>query len=360
MRARLSHYFPSIPALALYAATVVSEVPVIFTRMIVILIPAAILFVIKGGSPNDAWDYTELALIPTGWAILALITPLGGGWWWRTNLGGREPSTRERDAYRTALDELHAQADPPIPGAVQLVRARHPTPRRQRLRQHPRPFPRPAGNPLPHGRGRARARTPQHQRRPPHRRPNRLLINPIPLRGPEPREARRGVTVETRVLLTITLVGIVIWTSNRLLRFASGGFGLRLLAPFWGSYWREREYLADKFAASLGQAEDLADFLEVYALMHDQPVPLIWLTEHTHPPTELRVDRLRTLPSSPGAVVAEAPEPVNAAPTGPPAAGPDGPALTEPATSTGRSLTSAGQALPSPRQPRTIKTRCDI
>ncbi len=27
--------------------------------------------------------------------------------------------------------------------------------------------------------------------------------------------------------------------------------------------------------------------------MHDHPVPFIWLTEHTHPPTELRVDRLR-------------------------------------------------------------------
>jgi Zn-dependent protease with chaperone function len=61
----------------------------------------------------------------------------------------------------------------------------------------------------------------------------------------------------------------------------------------WGSYWREREYLADGYAASVGQAHELADFLELHALVHDHPVPFIWLTEHTHPPTELRIDRLR-------------------------------------------------------------------
>ena len=77
------------------------------------------------------------------------------------------------------------------------------------------------------------------------------------------------------------------------LRFARGGLGLRFLAPAWGSYWREREYTADQYAANLGQADELADFLEVHALIHDHPVPFIWLTEHTHPPTELRIDQLR-------------------------------------------------------------------
>jgi hypothetical protein len=43
----------------------------------------------------------------------------------------------------------------------------------------------------------------------------------------------------------------------------------------------------------LGQAEELADFLENHALIYDHPVPYIWLTEHTHPPVELRIDRLR-------------------------------------------------------------------
>jgi len=175
---------------------------------------------------------------------------------------------------------------------------------------------------------------------------NRLPINPLPVRQKQPRDGQTLVVTESRLLLTITLVGLILWTGRKIVAFAAGGFGLRLLGPFWGSYWREREYLADQYAANLGQAEELADFLEIHALMHDQPVPLIWLTEHTHPPSELRIDRLRTLPATTGALVAEAPEPVNAAPTGPPAAGPDRPALTEPDTSTERSLTAAGQALP--------------
>ena len=29
--------------------------------------------------------------------------------------------------------------------------------------------------------------------------------------------------------------------------------------------------------------------------MHDHPVPFIWLTEHTHPPTELRIQALLQL-----------------------------------------------------------------
>jgi Zn-dependent protease with chaperone function len=75
--------------------------------------------------------------------------------------------------------------------------------------------------------------------------------------------------------------------------FAKGGLGLWITSPLWGRYWRAREYKADQYAAHLGQADELADFLEIHALLHDHPVPFIWMTEHTHPPTELRIDRLR-------------------------------------------------------------------
>src|SRR5207245_931879 len=100
-------------------------------------------------------------------------------------------------------------------------------------------------------------------------------------------------SAEDRVTLTITVMGALVWLLRKTLAFAKGGLALRLLAPFWGSYWREREYLADRFAARLGQGDELADFLEIYALAHDHPVPFIWLTEHTHPASELRLDRLR-------------------------------------------------------------------
>ena len=60
----------------------------------------AVLLIIKGENPADADGLIELALIPTAWALLALVTPFGGGWW-AQNLGGREPSERERIAYGT-------------------------------------------------------------------------------------------------------------------------------------------------------------------------------------------------------------------------------------------------------------------
>ena len=114
---------------------------------------------------------------------------------------------------------------------------------------------------------------------------------------------------------TVTLFGAVLWVLRRLVRFAQGGLGLRFFGPVWGGYWREREYTADQYAARLGQAEELADFLEVHALLHDHPVPFVWLTEHTHPPTELRIDRLRKTGHSP--TPASAPATPPPAPRGP-------------------------------------------
>jgi hypothetical protein len=176
---------------------------------------------------------------------------------------------------------------------------------------------------------------------------NRLVINSPPwARDREPREHHVEIGADDRVALTVTFVGALIWAARRLWRFAKGSFALRLLGPFWGSYWREREYMADSFAAGLGEAAALADFLEIHALVHDQPVPFIWLTEHTHPPSELRIGRLRAASTGGGHQVAEGPEPVKGAPAGPPAAGPDGPPLTEPDPSASGSLTAAGRALP--------------
>jgi hypothetical protein len=106
--------FPSIPALALYAAALVAEIPVVFARMLLTLAAVALVLLLKGESPQAAEGLVELALIPTGWAVLALITPFGGGWWWRANMGGRDPSERERTAYRDALDLLLHHATQPV------------------------------------------------------------------------------------------------------------------------------------------------------------------------------------------------------------------------------------------------------
>jgi hypothetical protein len=105
---------PSIPAFALYAGTLLVEAPVIFTRMLLTLAAAAIVLLIKGESPGGAEALAELALIPTSWAIFALLTPFGGGWWWRANMGGRDPSERERVAYHDAIQLLQAYATEPL------------------------------------------------------------------------------------------------------------------------------------------------------------------------------------------------------------------------------------------------------
>jgi Zn-dependent protease with chaperone function len=104
-----------------------------------------------------------------------------------------------------------------------------------------------------------------------------------------PRESRDDLD---RTWFAILAVARVL---AKIASFARGGLGLRITGPVLARYWREREYTADQYAASLGQADELADFLEIHALIHDHPVPFIWLTEHTHPPTELRIDRLRNL-----------------------------------------------------------------
>jgi hypothetical protein len=56
---------------------------------------------------------------------------------------------------------------------------------------------------------------------------------------------------------------------------ASGYISLGRSSGATGAAGHGREYKADEYAASLGQAEELADFLEIHALIHDHPVPFI-------------------------------------------------------------------------------------
>jgi len=292
---RLSSFrFPSLPALALYAATLLSEAPVIFMRMLTVLVVVVLWRLVKGDSLGGAESFVDLALIPTGWSILALITPVGGGWWWRQNMGGREPSERERIAYQDALELLHHRGGEPLvlPSEWFVI-------------DSPQPDAAVCGSALMLSRGLLEgeyvaavlAHELGHLASSDGRLTaalNRLIIHPPPRAEREEGQGRDLVIVGgDRALLTMTFFGGLLWLARSAVAFAKGGFALKLLAPAWGSYWREREYAADLYAGALGQAEELADFLEVHALIHDHPVPFIWLSEHSHPPTELRVDRLR-------------------------------------------------------------------
>ncbi len=285
---------PSPSTLALFVATVIAEVPVIIARMVLTFAVLVLVLLIKGEPLGGAEGLAELALIPTGWSVLALMTPFGGGWWWAQNMGGRDPSQREQLAYQDAIEHLQTQApqglrlpgfwfvlDEPLPDAAVCGNTLMLSRGLLESEYLPAVLAHELGH-LDSSDGKLTAAI------------NRLIINPLP----KTREKQSGqhdlvVTGGDRLLLTITAFGAVLWVLRLIVRFAQGGLGLRIMAPGWGSYWRQREYTADEHAARLGQGEELADFLETHALIHDHPVPFIWLTEYTHPPTELRIDRLR-------------------------------------------------------------------
>jgi Zn-dependent protease with chaperone function len=73
---------------------------------------------------------------------------------------------------------------------------------------------------------------------------------------------------------------------------STGALGVWITRTPWAAYWRAREFQADQYAAKLGQAQALARFLDTNALENDLPIPFMWLTEHAHPATEHRIDRL--------------------------------------------------------------------
>ena len=289
--ARLRQGF-SPAALVMYAATLTLELPVVVLRLLLAYILALIALAITGHPAIDANTLSLVALLPTLWSVLALAWPGGSGWWWRQQIGGRRPSQREQLAYHDALELLRDNTREPLtePGMWFVL-------------DTPEPDAAVLGNTLMLSRGLLESphlpavlahelghlATPDGQVTAAL---NRLVIHPA-IYDPEPQERhhRRQPPLDDELFI---LIAVAVWAAKKLLAFLRGGLGLYLLHPIWGHYWRRREYTADQHAATLGQADELADFLEIHALLHDHPIPYIWLTDHTHPPTELRIDQLRT------------------------------------------------------------------
>lgn len=325
----------SLDSLAMYTLALVSEIPVIFARCIICYAITSIVMKVEGRSILAAAPWTKVGLIATLFSMLGLIVPFGSGWWWKQRSGGRRPSRREQLAYEDAIELLQAQTRAPLPLPKSWFVIDVPTPDaavygRTLMLSHglleshylPAVIAHELGHlATPDGRLTAAI--------------NRLVLfhRPVPRREPGRYEATQPyrsfplVVSDERVIRTIFILSVSSWTLRLIARLINGGLGLRLTTPLWGAYWRTREYKADHYAAMLGQTEDLAEFLENHALIHDHPIPFIWLTEHSHPPIELRIEKLRN--HTPG-VVAGRSEPVKGTPSGPPPAGPDGLPLTEP------------------------------
>jgi Zn-dependent protease with chaperone function len=300
----------SLGSLVMYALALVAELPVILARFLLTTVAAIVVLELQG-HPNGNPSWAQLALIPTAWSMLAMLTPVGSAWWWRTRAGGRDPSTREQVAYDDAVELLQAHSTRPLA-----------LPARWFVLDIPQPDAAVCGNALMLSRGLLEsealpavlAHELGHLATPDWRLTaalNRLVVFSSPL-GPtaeeqreRPRERRRVEEPEREARDDAELLWrgmlLVLRVLAKIAVFAKGGFGLRVTGPILGRYWRQREYKADEYTASLGQADELADFLEIHALIHDHPVPFIWLSEHTHPPAELRIDRLLSLNPPSGA-----------------------------------------------------------
>ncbi len=290
----------------LYICTVALQFISGFIRWSLASFSLWLVFTILGKSTSPA---SSLALLigygPLALSLATLVLPVGG-WLWRQQSGGRLPSERERLIYEDALDVLTQSAP--------SLRA----PRAWFVLDEPTVNAAAYADTLMLTRG--------------------LLESGflVPVLAHE-----LGHLNSSDARLTAALHRLTVPPRQRLsfpfrtLGFlVSGGPGAWLMRTPWAAYWRSREFAADQYAARLGQGEALARFLDTNALENDLPIPFAWLGRHSHPPTEYRIDRLYTQEPV-DLALAPGPEPVKAAPVGPPAAGPDGPALTEPDPSAG-------------------------
>lgn len=275
--------------LPLYTITAALETCCAFTRWLLAYIVLALLALVfgQGHSLVEPLALT-FGLGPIALSVLALAWPAGAGLWWRLSSGGRKPSERERAAFGEAVAELHdhrpdlraprswfvldeAQNNAAVCGDTIMV---------TRTAAQSPSLPATVAHELGHLHswdGRVTAAI------------NRFAV--LPNLG-RTRQARAGIDIGTVISVASLITrqaAYFIWF------FASGAFGLWVTNPFWSAYFRRREYAADHYAHLLGQGEQLAQLLEEDGLLFDRPVPFAFMkTENTHPPTELRIDRLRT------------------------------------------------------------------
>jgi Zn-dependent protease with chaperone function len=274
----------AIAALVLYLLTISGEVMLgASVRWLCTYLGAATvgLLVPLGLSAEGlAW---VAAVAPLAYSALAFILP-GQGRLWRRRLGARRPTADEKAAIDDALEVLRGAnpslrdpaslyvLDELLPAA--LVRGRTVILSRGLLESDA--LAAILGHELGHvdtldGRiTEALARL-------------ALWGDPLGPAQAEDWERRSSFDREGRLLFAFAR-----WT----LRLAGGSVSQQLLKPLWAIHWRTREYAADAYAASLGQAEDLARHLAEQELPFDSPRPHTLFDCSEHPPAAHRVERL--------------------------------------------------------------------
>ena len=196
-------------------------------------------------------------------SVATLLLPLGG-WLWMQQSGGRTPSERERLLYEDALAIL-TQADPQLR-----------PPRRWFVLDAPSVNAAAYADTLMLTRGLLESG----------------FLEPVlahELGHLNTSDARLIAALHRLTTPPRRRMPFPLRTISFLL---SGALGVWMTRTPWAAYWRAREFGADQYAAKLGQGQALARFLDTNALENDLPIPFMWLTEHSHPFTEHRIDRL--------------------------------------------------------------------
>jgi Zn-dependent protease with chaperone function len=233
-------------------------------RGFVALVLLWLIFLIMGW-PSDLIQPLVYAIAfgPLALSVATLVLPLGG-WLWRQQTGGRSPSERERLIYDDALTVL-GRREP-------VLRP----PRHWFVLDDPVPNAAAYADTLMITRG---------------------LIDSGHLEGVLAHELGHLNSSDSR--MAAALHRMTTQPRRRLhYPFATLGFLLSGALTMWvarvpwASYWRQREFAADAYAARLGQGPNLARFLQVHALEGDIPVPFMWLSDWSHPYSEHRIDSL--------------------------------------------------------------------
>jgi Zn-dependent protease with chaperone function len=264
----------------LYLATLGGELGSALVRgMLVYGVATVVPFVTGHASVSEARLLGWIAgVFPLVWSLCALAFR-SSGWWWSTGAGARRPSARERALIAETLAALIAgRPDVREPRAIYVL-------------DDPELNAAVRGDALMANRGLLDSRwlAPVLAHELGHLNSSdgrltdalaRLVLRRSRTRPRQPASGCLGLLAQ--------LVFLV----------AGGGSGLLLTRPLWAAYWRSREYLADAFAARLGQGSDLLAFLETEVVLYDRPVPFAWMSEVGHPPTELRIEALTALPQA--------------------------------------------------------------
>jgi Zn-dependent protease with chaperone function len=244
----------------LYAATFAIQALCATVRAFLAYPPLWLVLTMAGHSTASAHPLAlALGYGPLALSLATLALP-AGGWFWRAEVGGREPSERERLIYDDAIEVLR-RSDPALR-----------EPRSWFVLDEPEVNAAAYAGTLMLTRG---------------------LLESGQLEPVLAHELGHVNSSDARLTTALRRLTTPPRRRVRALSFlASGALGVWLTRPAWAAYWRSREFAADAYATRLGQGERLARFLDEYALEGEVPVSFVWLTDKSHPPVEHRIDRL--------------------------------------------------------------------